>query len=251
MFDQHEVGVGETLGLVILGSDKTHLTNNYGDKQDHCVYMSCGNIDKDMRSKISSRCWVKVAQIPVGKFLEKDQNGMLNQRLYHMCMDIVLETLKECSNNPIPMPDATGAIRLVRTILLAHIADHPEQQMIACAAGGSSPISLAWQKELGLEYPQDLRTGEWTLRQIRELEEKEDPLHLASYATAARGVGLNGVHKPFWRDWRFAEPSKFLTPDALHQWHRFFWDHPMAWARALMGDAEVDHRYKALQKHVG
>ncbi len=48
------------------------------------------------------------------------------------------------------MADAMGKLRLVRALLLAHIADHPEQQMIACAAGDASPISLARHKELGL-----------------------------------------------------------------------------------------------------
>ncbi len=69
------MGEGETLGLVMLGSDKTHLNNNYGDKHVHAVYMSCGNIDKEVRMKLSSRAWVMVAQIPVVKFLEKNHQG--------------------------------------------------------------------------------------------------------------------------------------------------------------------------------
>ncbi len=94
---------GETLGLVILGSDKTHLTNNYGDNAGplrlHDLWQhSEGRIE----TKLSSRLWVKIAQIPVGKFLEKEHNGILNQRLYHICMDIVTEMLKACSREPVP-----------------------------------------------------------------------------------------------------------------------------------------------------
>ncbi len=248
-----QVGEGETLGLVILGSDKTHLTNNYGDKQDHCVYMTCGNIQKDIRTKLSSRLWVKIAQIPVGKFLEKEDNGVLNQRLYHICMDIVTEMLKECSREPVLMADAMGKLRLVRALLLAHIADHPEQQMIACAAGDASPISLARHKELGLDYCLDLRTRDVTLELVKELRDtpRVDPLNVGAYMRKAKKSGLNGVYEPYWRDWEFADPSKFLTPDVLHQFHKFFWDHPMKWARQLLGDAEIDRRYKVLQKHVG
>ncbi len=215
--------------------------------------MTCGNIRKDLRTKLSSRLWVKIAQIPVGKFLEKEDNGPLNQRLYHICMDIVTEMLKECSKEPVLMADAIGKLRLVRTLLLAHIADHPEQQMIACAAGDASPISLARHKELGLDFCQDLRTREVTLNLIKTLREtpRIDPLNVGAYVRKAKKHGLNGVYKPYWRDWKFADPSKFLTPDVLHQLHKFFWDHPMAWARKLLGDAEIDRRYKALQKHVG
>ncbi len=61
---------------------------------------------------------------------------------------------------------------------------------------------------------------------------------------------MNGVVHPFWRNWKFADPSKFLAPDALHQWHKFLGDHVMKWARKLIGDKELDHRYKCLQKHI-
>ncbi len=61
---------------------------------------------------------------------------------------------------------------------------------------------------------------------------------------------MNSVHKPYWRNWKFADPSKFLAPDALHQWHKFFWAHIMKWARKLIGDKELDRRYQCLQKHV-
>ncbi len=195
--------------------------------------MMCGNIGNDIRTKLSSKLWVKIAQIPVGKFLEKEDNGALNQRLYHICMDIVTEMLKECSKEPVLMADAIGKLRLVRTILLAHIADHPEQQMIACAAGGGSPISLARHKELGLDFCQDLRTREVTLGLIKTLRDtpRVDPLNVGAYVRKAQKHGLNGVYKPYWRDWEFADPSKFLMPDVLHQLHKFFWDHPMAWAR--------------------
>ncbi|TDL14392.1 hypothetical protein BD410DRAFT_734142, partial [Rickenella mellea] len=64
---QDKVSPGETLGLVILGSDKTHLTNHQGDKEAHCVYMSCGNIKKDVRNKATARAWLLVGQIPVAK----------------------------------------------------------------------------------------------------------------------------------------------------------------------------------------
>ncbi len=43
-----QVESGETLGLVIFGSDKTHLTSLQGDKECHAVYMTCGNIHKDI-----------------------------------------------------------------------------------------------------------------------------------------------------------------------------------------------------------
>ncbi len=43
---QNQVNPGETLGLVMISSDATLLTNISGDKKAHCVYMSCANIRK-------------------------------------------------------------------------------------------------------------------------------------------------------------------------------------------------------------
>lgn len=241
------------MGLAILASDKVHLNNCYGDKQCYGVYLSCGNIKSSIRFKTSARCWMMVAQIPVAKFDQKDFQGILAQRLYHQCMDIITQSLKECSHNPQKMTDATGTMRLVRTILWAHLADYPEQQLIACVSGSCSPVTFANYKSFGFQVLRQRRTGVGTMQHIRTLLKTKNltTTQFARYATLAKKKGLNGVFKPFWRDWKYADPNVFLVPDALHQWHRFFYDHLMSWARILMGDREVDARYSRLQKHIG
>lgn len=248
-----DVGEGETLGLVILGSDKTHLNACYGDKKAHCVYMSCGNISKELRMKESARCWVKIAEIPVVKFLQKAHQGILTQRLYHICMDIVTDSLKKCSHSPVMMTDANGVKRLVRTILLAHLSDFPEQQLIACVSGSSSPISLAKFDNYGSAEMQEPRTAHYTRSRIRQLL-RTPGINVTSfprYKRCALLLQLNGVYRPYWRNWKYADPSVFLAPDALHQWHRFFYDHIMTWARTILGDYQLDGRYMRLQKRVG
>ena len=124
---QAQVGEGETLGLVILSSDKTTLSRHQGDKECHGLFMTCGNIRKEIRGKASADCWLMIAQIPIVKFEEDKCQGMLSNRLYHHCLDIVTEYLKKCSHQPVEAYDPYGHIRLLRTILLAHIADLPEQ----------------------------------------------------------------------------------------------------------------------------
>lgn len=248
-----EIEEGETLGLVILGSDKTHLNKCYGDKKAHCVYMSCGNISKDLRMKESSRCWVKVAEIPVVKFLEKQHQGILSQRLYHLCLDIATAGLKACSHHPEEMTDANGIKRLVRTILLAHISDYPEQQLIACVGQNFSPVSMAEFDEFDSPEMQEPRTRSVTLNRIKRVSRSPGMTvtKLARYKSLALEWGLNGVHKPYWRNWKFADPSTFLAPDALHQWHRFFYDHVITWTKTLLGSDELDGRYARLQKRIG
>ncbi|KAG1840969.1 hypothetical protein C8R48DRAFT_781568 [Suillus tomentosus] len=66
-----------------------------------------------------------------------------------------------------------------------------------------------------------------------------------------QSLHLNGVIEPFWGDWGVACPSYFLTPDGLHQWHKFYFDHPLNWVINIMGGEELDRRLSALQPHVG
>ena len=226
---QDAVGEGETVGLVILGSDKTHLTRCFGDKEAYPVYMSCGNIKKSLRTKLSAQCWMLVALIPIVKFEPVELQGLLTRILYHQCMDVMTTTLKEYSHVPAELTDADGYKRLVRTFLLAHLADNPEQQLIACVTTSQSPISLAQFHQLGDPNPYPPRLGLTTMRLILNLPTGPD-LSLRQLECEAKRMGLNGVYKPFWRDWRYADPSTFLAPDVLHQLHRMFMDHPVKWA---------------------
>jgi hypothetical protein len=43
----------------------------------------------------------------------------------------------------------------------------------------------------------------------------------------------------------------FLTPDALHVWHKFIFDHALKWIINIMGGAELDQRMATLEPHVG
>lgn len=204
-----------------------------------------------VRGKESANGWLMVAQIPVPKFEEKLSQGILVNRLYHSCMDIVTSALKAGSGCAIDMVDAGGFLRRVRTLLFAFIADQPEMLTIACVAGNRSPLSTAEQPQFGSSVMHPVRRGGRTLRQIEKLLKHHDPNDLDSFSRVSKAVGLNGVHAPFWRDWMFADPSIFFAPDALHQWHRFFMDHPVKWARKLLGDDELDRRISVLQKRVG
>lgn len=213
--------------------------------------MTCGNIDKETRTKARARCWIKCAQIPIAKFEQRSFQGLLSNRLYHKSMDIVFSNVKKCSHSPKLMADPAGDIRLVRTILAAHLADLPEQQTIAGTASSSSPSSTATHQQLGDGVLHGLRRGSSTLRTITLINRSCSPQNLPKYLLKAKSKGLNGVDHPFWRDWKFSDPSIFLAPDTLHQWHKFFADHTVNWARKLLGDKELDKRLSVLQRRVG
>ncbi len=237
----------------MLTSDEAQLTQHYGDKNSHGIYISCRNIKKDLRGKASKRNWMKIGEIPIIHFIEKSHQVLLAHRLAHKCLDIATELLKKCSHSPIYTPNPSGCIRLLCTILVAHVRDTVEQQKLACVAPNSSPVSIANYHQLGLGKACRPRTAKFTLGRIRQLVaslgDDRDDLWIVKARSAT--LHLNGVLEPYWRDWKYADPSIFLSPDALHQWHGFFMDHPMKWAQTLLTAEELDKRISVLQKHIG
>ncbi|TDL14393.1 hypothetical protein BD410DRAFT_701553, partial [Rickenella mellea] len=171
--------------------------------------------------------------------------------LFHLCMNIIMKPLKECSKSPMYMVDPIGDLCRVRTIYGAHMSDLPEMLVLACVSQGCSPISMARLHKFG-DYPaHPLRHGAHTLQQIAELQMRCDVTDLKALKVTCSEMGLNGVLDPFWEDWKFADPCQFLAPDALHQWHKMFMDHVVKWGRMLLGDVELDRRLSVLQPRVG
>ena len=246
---------GQTLGLVILSSDKTHLTVGQGDKECHAVYMSCGNIRKVLRTKVGAHAWLMIAQIPVAKFEPKKYQTLLTNRLIHQCLDITLAGLKECAVTAENMTDANGHMRSVRTFLYAYIADLPEQQALACVRTNYAPSSYAEPDTLGNSTAHELRHGSETIDAIERIKceaaEAAASDELGTWKKLSADYGLNGIDKPFWRDWLCSDPCLFLAPDALHQWHKFFNDHCLEWAKKWLGEEEFDRQLSVLQPLVG
>lgn len=148
------------------------------------------------------------------------------------------------------MPDPHGDQRLCFTPLVAWTADLPEQLMISCVSKNASPVTEATYKQFADAHRSSPRTGELTLECIHTLGKTADPWQLMSFLKKARAMYLSGVHLPFWRDWRFANPSIFLLPEILHACLKFFFDHVLPWCKELLGD-ELDARYKCHHKRVG
>ena len=119
---QMEIGNGETIGLVMLGSDKTQLTDHQGDKACYAVYLSSGNLDKSIRSKSSAECWVMVGQIPIAHWDAEEKDARLfTRRLHHACMEIITERRKG-SRKACPDLSSTLAFQNPNTRFLEYVA---------------------------------------------------------------------------------------------------------------------------------
>ncbi|KZT50180.1 hypothetical protein CALCODRAFT_421111, partial [Calocera cornea HHB12733] len=136
---------------LILGSDKTHLTNHSGDKTVHPIYISTGAIKKDIRAKISRRAWLLLAFIPTegftGMWSSKSEartvQNLLSKEMWHKCMRHIIQPLVLLATIPRQMVDSCGRILNVVSRIAAWSADIQEQLMIACLANNSCVSCMA------------------------------------------------------------------------------------------------------------
>ncbi|KAG8854142.1 hypothetical protein FRB91_003976 [Serendipita sp. 411] len=243
---------GSTVVPVILGSDKTHLTEFTGDKKAWPIYMSVGNISSRARRTPSKDTWIVIAYIPTTKWKDDtDIHGTLNARLFHQCMEVVLEPLIDAGRNGINLADWDGNVRRSFPLVAAYLADYPEQILVNCAAGKTGPTTLAGPHDLGNILPSAPQTTEWVLRQIKRVAREVDPRDVKSYTSRARKRLLNGVDRPFWRHLPHFRVDICTAPDLFHGAIRFWRDHLFRWIVHLIGEAELDARLKVLQPMIG
>ncbi|KAJ6524938.1 hypothetical protein B0H19DRAFT_1085060 [Mycena capillaripes] len=245
---------GATLLGSVLSSDKTMLSSMTGGRQAHPVLISLADIDMDFRMKASHHAFMLFILCPIPKFIEKDAElkGVLESRIFHAVMDFVLEPLKKVAEIGMMMDDPLGWRRFCFTPIAGYIVDTPESALIAGVAGRTSSVTLASYKEFGDPFRHPPRTRDHTVGQLIKLEKKYRPWReFRAYVKAAKELRLNGVHRPFWVDWALADPSTFLTPEVLHHWHKFSYDHIIKWCIAALGAAEIDFRFSVLRPHTG
>ncbi|KAF9241507.1 hypothetical protein BU15DRAFT_87105 [Melanogaster broomeanus] len=194
-----------------------------GNHVAHPLLLGLANIWMNTQSKLSSNAFSLLALLPVPKFIhcKKCMHNVLEDRLIHECLDVILQPLKIVAQLGIMMSDPLPIT--------------PEARMLACVRDKTSPLTTATY----------LQTGHLTLSQLAKL--RADPLLLEGYFNACQRYQLNGVVDPFWRDWPLACPSSFLTPEMLHHWHKQCWDHDLRCAIHVLTPAEIDFHMSVLQ----
>ncbi|KAI6022658.1 hypothetical protein EDC04DRAFT_2936511 [Pisolithus marmoratus] len=243
---------GATLVPIIITSDKTPVMRHMGGLEMHPIFITIGNIQSDIRMQATSHTWHCVGFMPVPDFdVHPDFQTILSAHLFHSCMDTIFASLKHTAQYGVPMTDALGYVRNCFTPLIAYIADLPEQQLVACIAKNASPVTTATLSQFSDTFPHPPRSGAHTLRQIQELCAVVHPWDITNFQKKAKAIKLLGVHLPFWRDWKYADPACFLNGEMLHSCHKFFFDHPLKWCKEIARHHVLDTRYKTQHKRIG
>ncbi|KAI0634746.1 hypothetical protein C8Q77DRAFT_1253414 [Trametes polyzona] len=236
---------GATIVPVMISSDKTQLTV-FGSKTAYPVYMTIGNLPKDIRRKPSRRGQILLAYLPASR-LEHITNGAARRRtlanLYHACMGHVLAPLKAAGTDGIELTSGDGATRRSHPIFAMHIGDYPEQLLVACCSNGTCPKCCVMRNDVGQDTDPN--------RPLRDLQEVLDALDTLDdgpvvFSRACREAGIKPIAAPFWKDLPYVDIFTSITPDILHQLYQGMVKHLLSWLKSSYGPEELDARCRRL-----
>ena len=191
------------------------------------VYLTIGNIPKDIRRKPSRRAQILIGYIPTTSFpgiTNKSAQIRAQANLFHACMEMALAPIQKYGERGIPMMTADGVWRRCHPIFAVFIGDHPEQALVTCTYQGRCPKCQVSRDQTG-EY------GEFPLRIHTDAV---DIYHLADddvykFHKACKAAGIKPVYHPFWQSLPFADVYQSITPDVLHQLLQGIVRHIVTW----------------------
>ena len=236
---------GATIMPIIISSDKTQVTL-FRNKAAYPVYITIGNLPKDIRSKPSQGGQVLLAYLPTTK-LEHIKNKAARRRtqanLFHACLRMILKPLCNAGVQGLPMTSGDGLTRRVHPVFSVYVGDYPEQVLVTCVKSGDCPICLSPRDALGdLDQEHPMRDINDVLDALATVETSTT----AEYTKACQDVGIKPVYKPFWEQLPYSNVYLAIAPDILHQLLQGVIKHLVSWVKEAYSEDEIDARCRRL-----
>ncbi|KAJ7715882.1 hypothetical protein B0H16DRAFT_1804709 [Mycena metata] len=234
---------GATIIPIIVSSDKTQLTV-FGNKTAYPVYMTIGNIPKEIRRKLSRRGYDLLGYLPTSR-MKNVKNQAARRRIlgniFHACMTHVLVPLKDAGITGIPMASGDGVMRRGHPICVTFVGDYPDQTLVTAVKNGECPTCDVPGDELGENTEFPLRDLEAILKALDTLDSGP-----SIYAVACAKAGIRPIFHPFWEGLPYTNVFQAISPDILHRHYKGVVKHLIAWLTECVGEAEIDTRCRLL-----
>ncbi|KAI0038107.1 hypothetical protein FA95DRAFT_1665906 [Auriscalpium vulgare] len=235
------MNAGATVVPLLVSTDATQLTQ-FRNKSAYPIYLTIGNIPKEIRRKPSRRAQILLGYLPTSRLSHiknKDTRRLALANMFHACMRKILKALKEAGLHGVQMASGDGVIRRCHPILACYVADYPEQcRVVGCKSMDCPKACITERGDL----------GEWMQFDKRDIEDVIDALTIAdqgpdAYLAACQRVGIKPIDRPFWKDLPFINIYDAITPDVLHQQYQGMVKHVITWLKKAFGEAEIDARF--------
>ncbi|KAG6825968.1 hypothetical protein H0H92_001684, partial [Tricholoma furcatifolium] len=235
---------GATIVPIIISTDKTQLTL-FRNKSAYPVYLSIGNIPKEIRCKPSNHAYVLLGYLPTTR-LENETNAAARRRklanLYHACLGKILAPLGEAGAKGVFMQTGHGVTHRFHPILACIVTDYPEQLLTTGVPYGECPSCPTKRNELGEhDGVQDF----CDLSQVLDIIDSFDT-DPAGFLQACKGAGIRPIADPFWKTLPYVHIYRSITPDVLHQLYQGILKHLIHWVLSAFGATEIDARCRRM-----
>ncbi|KAF9455627.1 hypothetical protein BDZ94DRAFT_1286081 [Collybia nuda] len=235
-----DTGQGATIIPIIISTDKTQLTL-FRNKSAYPVYMTIGNIPKEIRRKPSRRAYILLGYLPTSRLLlitNQASRRRCLSNLYHACMDKILSPLEVSGRDGIAMVSGDGLMHRGHPLFACFVGDYPEQVLVTCTLTGDCIQCDTPRTQLGeLPQPEGLRHLQSTMDILQSFDDNP-----AQYLTTCKENRVKPVPKPFWRNLPYVHIYRSITPDILHQLYQGVMKHVISWIIKVYGAAEIDAR---------
>lgn len=240
-----KVKPGATVIPIIISSDKTTITT-FSGKTAYPVYLTIGNLPKEIRRKPSRRGQILLAYLPTTRLdhvTNEAQRKRLVLNITHRCLRQIMRPLKDAGANGVELASGDGAVRRGHTIYAAHVGDYLEHIAVVACKNGECPQCLVPPTELGELETFPLRALEEVLAALSTFD--TDPEKFFGHCRKAR---IKPVVHPFWEDLPFANVFLCVTPDVLHQLLQGLIKYLVKWVKKAYSEEELDKRCQKLPR---
>jgi hypothetical protein len=209
------------------------------------VYMTIGNIPKEIRRKPSHQGQILLGYLPTTK-LDHITSDASRRRtlanLFHACMNHILEPIEDIGVPGLPLTSGIGVVYHAHPIFAAFVGDYMEQILVTGVKFGECPQC---------DIDHNLMGEDDENHQLRDMDSVLDALELfdvdpVAFTKACKACGIKPIIGAFWKKFPYANIFRSITPDLLHQGYQGLIKHLISWLKAACGEAELDARCRRL-----